>query len=275
VVPRTETTTLDELGNPSYELFILALSLLSIVNSVLLLTFVSLGAGAVEVVGIVDGVVTLIFLIDFAQRLLGAPNRRRYFLRERGFLDLLGSLPYLKVFRIFRVLRVLRLLRTYGLRALLRWFLDHRAQGALYVVLTLAIVVLECSALVILPLEDRSADANITTGGDALWWVITTMTTVGYGDEYPVTTGGRFVGVLVMVIGVALFGTLSGFLANAFLAPRRAAAEPSPVATDMGARLADLRGLLDEQQRANAVLLDRLAEIERLAQSSPESATAG
>ena len=68
-----------------------------------------------------------------------------------------------------------------------------------------------------LPLEARSPDANITTAGDALWWGIVTVTTVGYGDQYPVTTGGRIVGVFVLILGVGLFGTFTGFLANAFL----------------------------------------------------------
>jgi voltage-gated potassium channel len=52
-----------------------------------------------------------------------------------------------------------------------------------------------------------------------VWYVIVTITTVGYGDKYPVTNPGRIVGVLIMVLGVGLFGVLTGFLANVFLAP--------------------------------------------------------
>ena len=122
------------------------------------------------------------------------------------------------MFRIFRVLRVGRLVRAYGFGTLGRWLLRERAQSALYVVSFLVILVLEVSSILMLPLEARSPDANITTAGDALWWGIVTVTTVGYGDQYPVTTGGRIVGVFVLILGVGLFGTFTGFLANAFLA---------------------------------------------------------
>ncbi len=265
-----EKRSIDELGNPSYELFILALALLSLFNlaALVVLQILSIGKQEVMTIQIIDGVITVIFLIDFGKRYHQAPKGgRHYFFRERGWLDLLGSLPYLKIFRIFRVIRVLGQLRVYGLRPILHWFLDNRAQGALYVVLTAVVFVLEFSALAIVPIESRSPSANITTGGDALWWGIVTMTTVGYGDKYPVTAGGRFVGVVVMVIGVGLFGTLSGFLANAFLAPRKPRAEEdaAPTESDMKSKLAALHGLLDEQQRANETLRARLAEIEQLA----------
>ena len=117
------------------------------------------------------------------------------------------------------MLRVGRLVREYGFGTLGRWLLRERAQSALYVVSFLVILVLEVSSILMLPLEARSPDANITTAGDALWWGIVTVTTVGYGDQFPVTTGGRSVGVFVLILGVGLFGTFTGFLANAFLTP--------------------------------------------------------
>ena len=72
-------------------------------------------------------------------------------------------------------------------------------------------------ALLELYFEKDAPGANITTGGDALWWGYVTATTVGYGDKYPVTMGGRIVGTLMLTVGVALFATFSGFLAHAFL----------------------------------------------------------
>ncbi len=70
--------------------------------------------------------------------------------------------------------------------------------------------------------------ANITTAGDALWWAYVTATTVGYGDQFPVTTGGRIAGVLMLTVGVALFATFSGFLANLFLSASNGAPEQNP-----------------------------------------------
>ena len=91
------------------------------------------------------------------------------------------------------------------------------------------------------------------------------MTTVGYGDQFPVTTAGRIIGVFVMLIGVGLVGTLSGYLANSFLAPRQREREERPAAEPGArARLAELGELLEEQSRANEALRARLAEIEQL-----------
>ena len=61
----------------------------------------------------------------------------------------------------------------------------------------------------------------ITNSSDALWWIMATVTTVGYGDVYPVTNAGRVVGVIVMITGIGLFGTITGFLANAFFQPKK------------------------------------------------------
>src|SRR5262249_39273064 len=162
---------------------------------------------------IVDAVLTIVFLSDFAYRLLTADGKRRYFVHDGGWLDLIGSLPLLRIFRLFRVIRVGRVLRTQGFGSLARWLRRERAPSALYVVVFLVVVVLEGSSILILPLEAKSPDANITTAGDALWWGMETVTTVGYGDQYPVTHGGRIVGVFVLVVGVGLFGTFTGFLA--------------------------------------------------------------
>jgi voltage-gated potassium channel Kch len=68
--------------------------------------------------------------------------------------------------------------------------------------------------------ERDAAHANIRTGADAIWWIMVTITTVGYGDRYPVTLAGRLIGMAVMIAGVGAFGAFSGFLANFFLSPK-------------------------------------------------------
>jgi voltage-gated potassium channel len=76
--------------------------------------------------------------------------------------------------------------------------------------------------------ESRSPDANITTGGDALWWGFTTITTVGYGDQFPVTPLGRVTAVFVMFAGVGIIGSLASILASILVPPPKPAPEPKP-----------------------------------------------
>ena len=89
----------------------------------------------------------------------------------------------------------------------------------------MGILVLEFGSLQILYLEQDAPGANITSASDALWYTIVTISTVGYGDQYPVTNPGRVMGSFIIVLGVGIFGTFTGYLANLFLAPRSRDAE--------------------------------------------------
>ncbi len=95
------------------------------------------------------------------------------------------------------------------------------------------------SSLLVLQFESRSPDANITTGGDALWWSAVTITTVGYGDYFPVTTLGRIAGVLVMLAGVGIIGALASILASLLVSPAPAKAEETEVAETRAAAAAN------------------------------------
>jgi voltage-gated potassium channel len=208
----------------------------------------------------VGTVLTVVFVTDFIIRLFAAPSKTAYFFKGGGWLDLLGSLPTLRIFRLFRVVRVGRLLRRYGARKVVRDLLASRAQGGLLFVSLLAILTLEFGGIFVLGVEQHAANANILTGAEALWWGIVTITTVGYGDFYPVTNPGRLIGAITMLIGIAVLGTLTGYLANAFLSPRKvtpAASDPEDTQT----QLADIRRQLDENARVASQLHARLGEI--------------
>ena len=173
-----------------------------------------------------------IFLADFTYRLTTAPRRGVYFFRHFGWADLLASLPFpqLKVLRLFRVVRVVRLMRDVGPHTIWNTLVKDRAGSALYALLLMGILVLQFGSLAMLYIEEDAPGANITTASDALWFTIETISTVGYGDFYPVTNAGRLAGSVIIVVGVGIFGTFTGYLANLFLGPRKddTAEEPAP-----------------------------------------------
>ncbi len=254
-----------ELKPIGYELFIGALSILSILNIVLL--FVVQDPDLDTVIGVMNGFMMPIFLADFFYRLFTAESKGGYFFRNFGWADLLSSLPFaqFKILRVFRLWRVIRLFVKFGAANLLHEFITHRAENALYTVVFLVLCVLEFGALAVLRAELGSPDANIKSASDAIWWAYVSITTVGYGDRFPVTTAGRIIGVFVLTAGVGLFGTLSGFLANKFLTPPAKKEEALDAQADTPkARLAALKRMVEAQEQATAELKAKLQEIDEL-----------
>ena len=255
----------NELKSIGYELFIGALSILSIVN--IFLGLIYQDPAFDQVLEMMNLIITPIFMGDFLFRMFTANSKSQYFFKNFGWADLLASLPFsqTKVLRIFRIFRVIRLAREFGAKNLIIQFVEDRAQNALLSVAFLVLLLLQFGALAVLFTERTDPAANITTAGDALWWVIVTITTVGYGDFYPVSGTGRLVGVGVMIAGVGLFGTLSGFLANAFLAPpKKTAVEESNQADDAQTRIAEITRLLDAQEQSMADLKKKLQQLQEI-----------
>ena len=109
--------------------------------------------------------------------------------------------------------------------------LKNRSQYATFITILLAGIVLSVSSLLVLEFESRVPDANIHSGGDAIWWGLVTITTVGYGDFYPVTLMGRITGIFVMFAGIGIIGALASILASMLVSPTtpaEPAEEPAP-----------------------------------------------
>jgi voltage-gated potassium channel len=128
----------------------------------------------------------------------------------------------LRVGRAARILRIFRILRgVKATRVIACVVLERRAEGAFLAASLVSFLLLLLGSIAVLHFEDVP-EANIKGPEDAAWWAFVTMTTVGYGDRFPVTSEGRLAGALLMVAGVGLFGTFSGFIASWFLAPKAA-----------------------------------------------------
>lgn len=253
-----------ELKGVGYEFFMLLLSVLSVVNLAFLVIakIVNPGGGpAQEVVLVMEVVITPIFLFDFLYRLTTASPPRRYFFRGWGWADLLSCVPLLRVFRVFRSVRVIGLLRQYGPARIGADLIEARASAVFLLTLFLVVVVLEVTGASIYYVEVQDPLANIVTAGDALWWGLVTITTVGYGDQYPVTEGGRIIGVFLLFAGIGLFSVLTGFIANVFLAPP---AKPRLQPRDRAAsEISAVRALLAEQDERAATIRAHLDELEK------------
>jgi len=172
-----------------------------------------------DLLQVLDTLVCVVLLIDFGIRFNKAKSKLAFL--KWGWIDLIASIPYipiLRVGRLVRILRIIRLLRairaTHKITSLL--LKDKVRTGLASALLTSFLLVIFC-AIGVLICEQSDPKANIKTAGDAIWWSVTTITTVGYGDKYPVTTGGRAVAMILMVSGIGLFGIFSGLAASFFV----------------------------------------------------------
>ena len=252
-----------ELRSTGYEIFILLLSLVSIINMLFAMNFGFIYKDPVtlEVLAIMDTVLTVFFLMDFILRFTSAASKSTYFFRNWGWADLLACIPFFRIFRIFRVVRAIRLMRTFGVKNMINEVVNNRAGIALYITIFSLLVLVEFASILVLKAEAANPEANLKSAADAVWWVFVTVTTVGYGDRFPTTTLGRIYGVLVMFGGIALIGVLASFLSSFFLEPPKKAAKV--VHGDARDQIAELKTLLEEQEKTSATIREKLAALER------------
>jgi len=233
---------LREHGSP-YNIFILVLTLFSL--AIMAVLVLPLDPDTRDLLTLYDNVICVIFLGDFFMNLAGSKPRRAYVVGQRGWLDLLGSIPsfsfipFTALFRLARLSRLFRIGKLLGgknRKALVADVLHNRGQYATFITILAAGMVLSVASVLVLQFESRDPDANIQTGGDAIWWGVVTLTTVGYGDRFPVTFLGRLTGVSVMMAGVGIIGALASILASVLVPPpKEPKAAPDPRTAGSGA----------------------------------------
>lgn len=215
-------------------------------------TFLKLSESTRAILVYADNVVCVLFLLDFLLSFYHAPRKLKY-LASWGWIDLLSSIPTLDAFRWGRAARLMRILRVLrGLksaRALTHFVVGRRAESAVLASMLIVLLLLVASSIAILEFEVPGG-GNIATPEDAMWWAVSTMTTVGYGDRVPITSEGRIVAMFLMAAGVGLFGTLSGAVASWFLSP--AAQETDVDLAEVKQLLLEVRSRLPETRSSEA-----------------------
>ncbi len=178
---------------------------------------VKLPPETVTLLNYIDNGVCMFFIGEFFYRLWTSKNKLQYL--KWGWIDLISSIPNIEILRFGRFVRVVRVIRIMrAVRSSKKVFsilMENRSGGTLSTVILATILLILFSSIAILNLE-TTPDSNITNAGDALWWSFVTITTVGYGDFYPVTLGGRIIASILMIGGIGLFGTFTAFVADWF-----------------------------------------------------------
>jgi voltage-gated potassium channel len=203
-----------------------------------------LGSGTKAVCRAVDLAAWAIFVLDYCSRLVLAQRRWHYW--SRHLLDLaVIALPILRPMRLLRLVMLLKALNR-GATSTLRGRIAVYVAGG-------TTLLLFCGSLAVLDAERGRPGANIQTFGDALWWAVVTISTVGYGDRYPVTTEGRLVALGLILGGVALLGVVTASIASWLIDNVRATehSEQSATRADvaaLAARVEDLHRILTDLQ---------------------------
>jgi voltage-gated potassium channel len=223
------------LNSNSYMIVVLILTLFSL--AVMAVQFLlPQGTETWNLVNFYNNLTCIFFLIDFAMHMIAEPVKRDYFIGQRGYFDLLGSIPsfgfsqftgLLRLFRLSRLLRLRRFMNPENRELLKNEILNNRGNYAALITVLLAMLVISTASIFVLFFESQSPDANITTSGDSIWWAAVTITTVGYGDKFPVTLGGRITAVFVMFSGVGIIGALASILASVLIPPPKKTEEPA------------------------------------------------
>lgn len=168
--------------------------------------------------GYIDNFICIVFLVDFWIRFKKADNKLEFM--KWGWIDLIASIPFLDFARAGRIIRLIRLVRVFRALKSTKLIYEHITQNKKQSVLTsvalISILMIIFSSIAILQFE-KDINSNIKTAEDAIWWSYVTITTVGYGDKYPITTEGRIIGAILMTTGVGIFGTFTALVSSWFI----------------------------------------------------------
>ena len=214
-----------------------AVTLALIVYSVLTLTLETLPdlpAGVSAFLNVSEIVVTLLFSAEYLLRMITAENKLKYIFSFWGLIDLIAILPFylslgidLRGVRAFRLFRVVRLLKLPRYSRALRRFSEalHIAKEEIILFLFATLLVLFLAAVGIYYFENEAQPELFQSIPHSLWWAVATLTTVGYGDVYPVTAGGKIFTFVVLMVGLGMVAVPAGLVASALSEVRESEAD--------------------------------------------------
>jgi voltage-gated potassium channel len=235
----------------AWELFFAALAIVFVG-----LAFVPVELGSTDegVLETLEWIITGVFVVEFGSRLWAAPTRLVYV--RAHIVDLISCIPPARWLRWFRLLRLLRLVRAFAGVGRAVTHLDRlaRHRGLVWLLVAWSAVMLLCS--VGLYAAENGVNKAITSPLDALWWGLTTMTTVGYGDVIPVTAEGRIAAAILMILGIGLYSAITATVTSFLISGSQPTDLPNQLER-LSVLHADGRLTDDEYLRAKGSLIGR------------------
>ena len=184
-------------------------------------TLPNLDEAARRILALASAAVTALFVTEYVLRIATAEHRWKYVVSFYGIIDLVAILPTLLGFdlralravRLIRLLRVLKITRAHALSRFLKALWSVREEGLIFLLST--VLVLYLAATGIYYFEHEAQPEAFGSIPESLWWAVATLTTVGYGDTYPITGGGRLFTGLVLLCGMGIVAVPAGLVASA------------------------------------------------------------
>jgi len=235
----------EEMG--TFQIVVLILSII-VLGALVVDTAFKLPEQVSNLLQTLDTLICVVLLADFGIRFYKAKSKLAFL--KWGWIDLIASIPnvpYFRVGRLVRILRVIRLLRAIRATQKISNLLFHdKVQGGYASVFLTAFLLVMFTSLGVLVVEQQDPDANIKTASDAIWWSVSTITTVGYGDKVSVTAEGRVLAIMLMVSGAGMFALVSGLVVSSIIGIKK---EKPDDKTEIIERLKSLEDKIDALNR--------------------------
>ena len=206
-----------------FDLFIQALIVISLVTFTIE-TLPDLSNSFRQILSIVETVTVIIFTAEYLLRLSVTDKKLKFIFSFYGLIDLLAILPFyvakgvdlrsIRIFRLFRLFRIFKVLRySKAIQRFRKAFTSVKEELVLYMIAT--VFLLYISAVGIYYFENSIQPEKFKSIFDGLWWATATLTTVGYGDVYPITVGGKIFTFIILLIGLGIVAVPAGLIASA------------------------------------------------------------
>lgn len=207
----------NELNPMSLMAFVLSLISLAIVTS---LVFIPKTDNVYTLFIGIDTFICLLFWCQLLTDLFRSKTKGAYM--KAHWPDFLASIPLIEPVRFLRIIQVFRVLRLIrSSQQILNHIRRHRREATIASIFLLLTLLITVGSALILILEGNDPESNIRSASDAIWWVFVTISTVGYGDHYPVTTLGKLLATVIIICGVGLFGMVAGLVSSIISMPNK------------------------------------------------------